>query len=153
MVAFPDSKHKSEVLGRPQCITLNRLVTPAQVHFLLSVSLSQSKEMSWETLAIIYQFIHRGCFITTPPHVTRYRKGRWGRKYISPWNHTHTRVKQAYKRQLRVKYFVTAPLNLEVLISRSHNAHLLKNKSHWSGSRAVSSVKLRALAESDPEHS
>lgn len=76
MVAFPDSRHKSEVLGSPQCITLNRLVTPAQVHFLLSVSLSQSKEMSWETLAIIYQFIHGGCFITAPPHVTHPSKGR-----------------------------------------------------------------------------
>lgn len=69
-------------LRGPQCITLNRLVTPAQVHFLLNVSLSQSKEMSWEILAIIYQFIHWGCFITTPPHVTHYKKGRWVRKYF-----------------------------------------------------------------------
>lgn len=69
MAAFPDSKHKSEVLGRPQCITLNRLVTPTQVHFFLSVSLSQSKEMSRETLAIIYQFIHRGC-LSPPLHMS-----------------------------------------------------------------------------------
>lgn len=49
-------------LGEPQYITLNRLVTPVQVHFLLSVSPSQSNEMNCENLAIIYQFIHWGCF-------------------------------------------------------------------------------------------
>lgn len=75
-------------LRGPQCITLNRLVTPAQVHFLLGVSLSQSKEMRWEIWAIIYQFIQWGCFITGPPHVTHYRKGRWLRKYFQPWKHT-----------------------------------------------------------------
>lgn len=49
-------------LRGPRCITLNRLVTPAQVHFLLSVSPSQSNEMSCKNLPIIYQFIQQGCF-------------------------------------------------------------------------------------------
>lgn len=86
------SRQRAQIwsLGGPQCITLNRLVTSVQVHFLLSVSPSQSNEMSCKKLAIIYQFIHWGCFTPLLVSCAAGTVDAWG-KYLQLCSQTAIR--------------------------------------------------------------